>query len=174
MKIIQISNAISAYDAISSQILAIAETAKRHGYENEILVKWKDDTLNHKSIIRLEGQNEISNLSNSTDDDIIIFHHYTKSLLIDFLKKMHGRKILYYHNITPPHFFRKYDPKFANEQQNGLEQLQVLKSLCTISAGSKYNVLELKKLGFTKVYEIPYYLDMKQYLKKKSTKFKQS
>lgn len=166
MKIIQISNSITKYDAVSNQILAIKKTTENLGYDNIILVKWKDQNLKDESIITINSFNKPRNLFNNYNDDIIIFHHHSKSLLVDLFKKLKGKKILFYHNITPPYFFQQIDTKFASDQQNGLDQLKILKSFCDLAIGSRFSINELKEIGFSNIHEFTFYFDWNLYSKK--------
>ena len=167
MLINQVANSISLNDAVSKQIFAIKNKLKSLGYNSNIFAYWIDANINDDSVFSLQnyvGGDKVP--EKLFESDIVIYHHYNKSLLIELLKKLRCKKILYYHNITPPHFFQQYDHKLTLDQQSGLDQLQILKSVCMISVGSTYNVIELEKLGFTNVNEIPYYFDMKKYSKK--------
>lgn len=170
MKINQISNAILKNDAISNQMLALKNTLQELGHDSKIYVKWKDEKLKDDSVIALSNIDKTDfelpvSLRNS---NIIFFHHHSESILIKILTNLDCIKILYYHNITPPHFFKNIDNNVAQTLGKGLEQLNQLKLLCPIAVGSKYNQIELEKLEFSKVFELPYFIDKNQYTRKTS------
>ena len=165
MIINQLTNGITLNDAVSKQVIAIKKCLEDLGIESSIFVYWKDEKIKEGSVFSI--YENTSNLPPKLlKSDIVIYHHYNKSHVIEVLKKLSCQKILYYHNITPPSFFKDSDPKMAEDQQIGLNQMEILKSLCDSAAGSIYNVVELKKMGFSSVYEVPYYFDMKLYSKK--------
>jgi len=167
MKINQITNAISKYDAVSNQIIEIKNVLCELGHESKIYVKYKDQNVKDNAITILNEKTteskKIPQESSLFESDIVILHHFNKSLLFDTFKTINCKKILYYHNITPPSFFMKYDKELANQQKIGLQQLLNFKDICHMGIGSKYNQIQLQKLGFKKTFEIPYYVDEKLY-----------
>ena len=167
MKINQLSNAILKNDAVSNQMLAIKNTLKELGHDSKIYVRWKDENLKDDSIITLSNIDETDfKLPVSLGiSDIIFFHHHTESVLINILNNLDCIKILFYHNITPPQFFKNIDNNVSQTLLKGLEQLNQLKSLCQIAVGSKYSKIELEKIKFSKVFEIPFFVDKNQYTK---------
>ena len=123
MKINQITNAISQYDAISNQVLEVKNVLHNLGHTSKIYVKYKDPNLKDSSIIMLNKKhNDSTNISQQKDSifqsDIIILHHYNKSLVLDIFKQPNCKKVLYYHNITPPIFFSKYDKELKEKSRN--------------------------------------------------------
>jgi len=171
MKINQLANSISKYDAVSNQIIAIKNVLQELGHESKIYVKYKDNSIQDNAITILHEKNDNNSKitpveSSLTHSDIVIFHHFNKSLLLDTLKNLNCKKILYYHNITPPSFFIKSDKDLAQKQEIGIHQLSNLKTICKIGIGSKYNQIQLENMGFKKTYEISYYIDGKHYCDK--------
>jgi glycosyltransferase involved in cell wall biosynthesis len=165
MKIHQISNAILENDAISNQMLSLKNYLKDLGYDSKIFVKWKDDKIKDDSIVTLSnfGQSDFNIPTVLQESDIIFFHHHSESVLLNILENLKCTKILYYHNITPPNFFKNIDNQISKTLQKGIQQLNQLKSLCQIAIGSKYNQIQLKNMGFSQVFEIPYFIDKNLY-----------
>ena len=135
----------------------------------KIFVRWKDEHLKDDSIITMsefENQDHYNMPKLLLESDIVFFHHHSESFFLKMLEKLNCKKILYYHNITPPHFFKNIDDNVAQTLERGLEQLNQLKLLCPVAVGSKYNQIELEKLGLSKVFELPYFIDKNQYASK--------
>lgn len=169
MKITQITSSLSKFDAVSNQILVIKKALHELGYESKIYTKYQDPNLIDDSIVILANNEEskITKLESFLfQSDIVIVHHYNQSLILDVLKHIDCKKILYYHNITAPSFFTNYNKDLASKQKIGLQQLKELKSLCHMGVGSKYNQIDLQNLGFKKTFELSYYIDEKLYTDK--------
>ena len=82
--------------------------------------------------------------------DIIIYHKSTGTDLDKKLGDFPCRKIMIYHNITPPEFFRPYNPEAAALTARGYEGLRRLKSTVDMClAVSEYNKADLIRYGFT-------------------------
>ena len=63
---------------------------------------------------------------------------------------MHCRKVMVYHNITPPQFFEEYSVKAAQLCQNGLEGASYLADKVDYClAVSEYNKQDLIRMGYT-------------------------
>lgn len=162
MKIHQILNSISQFDAVSNQAMEMRNVLQKAGHDSRIFVRWKDTNLKDDSIITLNSasENEFIVPDSLAQNDIVIFHHFNESLLLNILKKINRIKVLYYHNITPPHFFNKFDTNLASSLQKGYDQLDELKSTCQIvSATSEFNKIELERFGFNKISVIPIYVN---------------
>jgi glycosyltransferase involved in cell wall biosynthesis len=88
-------------------------------------------------------------------DDVVILHHSMGHEIIHRLEALPGRKILFYHNITPPCFFDAGNP-FRHYAQVGLDQLGRFRGMvagaCAVSA---FNAADLARHGFEAVAVIP-------------------
>lgn len=85
-----------------------------------------------------------------TEKDVIIYHHATgweKGLKI--LKKLQCRKIIKYHNVTPPQFFRGVNSVYEKACAIGRRQLRELADMeCQLYiSDSNYNMIELIMAG---------------------------
>jgi len=79
--------------------------------------------------------------------------------LADFLLERREPKTLYYHNITPSHFFEPYDAGAAATLERGREDLKRMGAQMSIAmAASEFNAQELRGLGFENIRVIPPYL----------------
>lgn len=95
----------------------------------------------------------LSHINAITDPDVYIYHHsiYCESGVRKF-KELGCKKVLKYHNITPPEFFPK-NSEPAVQCQKGLDQLEeILAQDCAVWADSEYNaeqLLRVKPVNYT-------------------------
>jgi glycosyltransferase involved in cell wall biosynthesis len=81
-------------------------------------------------------------------DDLLIYHYSIYDPNYRFYQMARGRKILVYHNITPPHFFRSWDQTLEALCSTGRWILTELQD-CDLALGdSDFNRLELVDAGF--------------------------
>lgn len=125
MKIVQIMPAIVSGDAVSNDARAIYKVISEMGFRTGIYAE------NDKNITpHLKDLDYISSLDKMPpleDDDIIIYHHSTGTeKLCDMLPEMKGHKMMIYHNVTPSHYFTKY---------NGISEI-----LCNMGRKSVYDL----------------------------------
>ena len=144
MRIFQILTTVAFGDAVSNDCLAIKKLLEDNGYTNYVYAENLD-----KRIIdpHIKYYRQLPKLKN---DDIIIYHLSTGTVINKKIKELPGRKFLIYHNITPPRFFVKYSGKLSKLCSNGVNEAKDLKD--TFEAGfcdSQYNLDELRSYGFT-------------------------
>lgn len=93
-------------------------------------------------------------------DDILIYHLAAPSAIADFLSSRNETLVLVYHNITPAHFFEKWDQVAATGQIWARAQLSRLAPRTTLALPvSKFNQHELIELGYGKSEIVPILLD---------------
>lgn len=80
-------------------------------------------------------------------DDLCIYHHSIGcSPGVAALRRMHCRRLVKYHNVTPAHFYRD-DLKLRLECAKGVSQLDELVELgCEFVAASDYNARDVRRL----------------------------
>lgn len=140
MKIIQILPTVSYGDAVSNDALALDRIIKSMGLDTEIYAETTEKNLPVKNI---------SNLKKISSHDIIIYHMSTGTDLNFSLNRTICRKIMIYHNITPPEFFRPYSHEMfalTNYGYQGLEYLKNTFNMCL--ADSEFNKSQLIEYGY--------------------------
>jgi glycosyltransferase involved in cell wall biosynthesis len=92
--------------------------------------------------------------------DLTIFHFALVSpMTAEFAALPRGR-VLQYHNVTPAHFFAKYDANIFRLAALSREDLKSLAGRTDIALGdSEYNRRELEGLGFTNTGVFPIAID---------------
>ena len=103
MKIIQLLTTMSYGDAIGNHVLALNNKILKMGYQTAIYAENIDEKFSAGTIKHVSEMNKI------TDKDIILYHLSTGTRLNYELGNFKGKKIIIYHNITPPEFFEDYN-----------------------------------------------------------------
>ncbi|MHB8418513.1 MAG: glycosyltransferase family protein [Myxococcales bacterium] len=96
-------------------------------------------------------------------EDAVLYFHGVGSTLVPLLGSLPGRKLLYYHNITPSRFLAPYDPGVARALDDGRLQLAALRDVVDGAiAHSRFSADELTAGGFPHVWVVPPPLDGKR------------
>lgn len=142
MRILQIMPTLAYGDAVGNDALAIDRLLKSKGFETKIYAEIIDKRIPQG----IAGY--IDSLEN-VGDDVLIYHMSTGSRLNAGFAKMQGRKIMIYHNITPPCFYHEYNSSMEKLCRDGRYALQYLADEVDYAlADSEYNAEELKKLNY--------------------------
>jgi len=97
-------------------------------------------------------------------DKPVIYHMAIGCHLAYDIPKFTSTKIMYYHNITPSHFFSGYDPNAEKLCDDGRNELVFLKDHFDYSfADSEYNRAELVELGYKNTVVTPLIIDYEDY-----------
>lgn len=148
MRIHQILPNVTFGDAISSYAFILKDILLAHGYESRIFAQYFDDGY----------EKDVSSYTEyrGSSGDILLIHHSVGSDVIDYAFKTKGKKVLIYHNITPPGYFRPFDGNMAALLEKGREQLARYAPVPVLSIGdSEYNSQELIRAGYRNVKKIP-------------------
>jgi glycosyltransferase involved in cell wall biosynthesis len=141
-------------DAISNYTVELMKLLRVWGYPSEIYVESCDP--------RMALYCHPYETYQDDPGDVLVYQYGLGSKLTDFLLQGRAdRTILFYHNITPPHFFEPFESEFAALLKRGREDLyQVCQSFRGAVAGTEYNRQELRDIGFLNVSAVPYLLDL--------------
>lgn len=143
MKIHQIAARLEYGDAVSNHVLEIDRALAAWGYETGIFANTTDEF--GASVTRPDREYAEHMGSES---DLLIYHYSVYCSNYKQYLETRNRRILIYHNITPPEFFAPYDKGVAEFCRLGRELLPGLAG-CDLALGdSEYNRLELVRMGF--------------------------
>jgi glycosyltransferase involved in cell wall biosynthesis len=96
----------------------------------------------------------------SSAGDATIYHFAVPSPMSAAFRSLGGRRILQYHNVTPPHFFAPYDPGIFRITALARTELATLAGSADLALGdSDYNRRELADLGFADTAVMPIAVD---------------
>lgn len=139
-RIIQITEALSPYDAVSNQVIELDGLFKKLGMKSELYAYWRTEETKKicKSTDHLETQ----------DNDIIIVHYSGFSeYTINTALENNCTRILLYHNITPHHFFEENSPLYKLCKDGRSQLKSIIHQFHYHWADSQYNLDELIQLG---------------------------
>lgn len=141
MKILQMLPALMPGDAVGNDALAIEKVIREMGYDTTIYAG-----LVHEKL-RSRGQNW-DKLSVSPED-VILYHQATGNDMCFQLEHFPCRKIMIYHNITPPEFFCGFSKDVQRGTEYGLRCTKYLadKVDCCL-ADSEFNKQDLLNMGY--------------------------
>jgi len=93
--------------------------------------------------------------------DVTLFHFVLPSPMTAAFTSLGGRRVLQYHNVTPPVFFAPYDPALFRLMRLAREELATLADRTDLALGvSAYNRRELEAAGFRRTGVLPLALDL--------------
>lgn len=158
-RIIQISPSLLFGDAVGNLMCAIDSMVKEEGFDASICAD-----LVHPRIDR-EKHNVVNTFAEATEKDILILHMASAYDRLDEFVKSPAKKIMVYHNVTPPHFFNKYNLMGARACREGLQQTRSLAGEVDFCiADSAWNKQDLIDMGYTCPIEVcPVYIPWEDY-----------
>lgn len=143
MRVIQLLPTVSYGDAVGNDTLAIQDIIRQMGYETQIYAENIDGRLPARTAM------PFSQFPDLTNEDVVIYHGSTGTELNFRLPQLGGRKIMIYHNITPPAFFHPYSPSAEQLTAFGLQGIENLRDTVDYCiADSEFNKSNLKEMGY--------------------------
>lgn len=143
MRIHQLTFGLIPGDAVSNSILAIDRQLREWGFETAVFAQHIAPQLREYALP--DGQ--FLPFLESTND-LLIFHYSIYSPNIRLFQAFSGRKVLIYHNITPPKFFTGWDNHQAALCDMGRNVLKTMTN-CDLAVGdSDFNRQELIEARF--------------------------
>ena len=144
VRIAIVTPSITTGDAVGNDVLGMCHVLLKHGCDVRLFAEgWTIDKPRVSPVKQVEGFLKKSN-------DILIYH-YSRGWDpgLELLRELKCRKVVKYHNVTPPDFFYSYSADFANISSIGRRQLQpVAQSGCdAYLSASAYNMRELLAAG---------------------------
>lgn len=152
----QILPTLSYGDAIGNQVLELRRLLREWGYASEIFAEhWH---------ARLTGEcrpyEEYRRFSHP--DNLLILHYSIGGAVNRFVLGLPDRRVIYYHNITPAHFFYQVNGEMARWLHEARQDLILFAGKVPAIAASPYNQQELQAFGFSGVGVAPYILTFDQ------------
>lgn len=164
--IYQILPNMSYGDAITNHALIIEDIIGELGYDTGIF------SLNvHPRMFGLSRKLQ-EYKAISSRENLLIYHFSIGSEVSNFVRNLPDRKILVYHNITPPDYFLGINRKVEEGCRKGIEELKGLVTFMDMALGvSEFNRLDLEAMGFKKTGVLPIVLNESFYKKRPNRRF---
>lgn len=165
MKIIQILPSMSFGDAVSNDALAMKEVISQMGYETRIYA----EHIHKKFLGQVRPYKKMERIRKG---DVLIYHNSTGSDMTFDFENFPCRKIMVYHNITPPEFFDGYDNRSKRLTAYGLTGTKcIADKMDYCLAVSEFNRQDLRAMGYTCPIDVrPVFIPLLDYEKKPSKK----
>jgi glycosyltransferase involved in cell wall biosynthesis len=140
-------------DAVGDSARHVRDLLRRLGHDSELYALTIDDALNDD--VRTFDD------PSSRRGDITILHYALPSPMTAAFRSLRGRRVLQYHNLTPPAYFARYDPKLFRLALIGRQELSTLPGHVDLAVGvSEYNRQELEAIGFDATAVMPLAIDL--------------
>ena len=152
----QLVAGFSRGDAISNEALVMRRLFRAWGFAAEIFCERRRILVE----LRDEARDVEEAPARCRPEDVVLLHLSIGSRANEIFPHLPGRKVLLYHNITPPEYFRWVNAQTARELARGREQAQALAGVAQINlADSRFNATELEAMGYRSVAVLPLLLD---------------
>ncbi|MBM3462319.1 MAG: glycosyltransferase family 4 protein [Armatimonadetes bacterium] len=163
MRIIQYVADLQSGDAVSDIVRAFDRLFKKWGHTASIAAAgWGEDLRG----LVIPYQDLPAPLTSPGLMEILHIYHFSVacSPLTEKFRKLPGRRMVVYHNITPPEWFHGYDEAALWSTGLARAELAGLRENVDLALSySPYNVGELRDLGFQKVDTVPFVLDFARF-----------
>jgi glycosyltransferase involved in cell wall biosynthesis len=144
MQAVQLLPTLAFGDAVGNDVLAIDRALKQAGIETAVYAENIDRRLPAGTA---QPYDRFPKLSSK---DVILYHASTGTRINQDLPGLGGRKVMIYHNITPPEFFRPYSSAAESLCRAGYEGIRSLRNEVEYAiADSGFNRQELRNMGYS-------------------------
>jgi glycosyltransferase involved in cell wall biosynthesis len=143
-----------AGDAITHDALAMRAALRRMGFASDILC----DPAHLAPEMRGEARDFREHACSA--QDLVIYHCAIASPLTEWYLSLRARRLLRYHNITPPEHFAGYSERIAAQLTQGRLLLPRLAEVTELAlCDSAYNAAELDAVEFRRTEVLPIVMD---------------
>jgi glycosyltransferase involved in cell wall biosynthesis len=140
-------------DAVGDHAQRLRALLRAWGHESDIFAINIDDAL--------AGDVLPWSSPRAREGDVTLLHFAAASEMSASLGRLPGRRVVYFHNITPARFFSSYDAGLARLAHESRRQLAALAPHVDLAlAASDFSRAELDRLGFARTAVLPILLDL--------------
>ncbi len=156
MQIHQILPTLSHGDAIGNEARLMQSLFQEWGYTSHIFA---ENIHPETTAFLVKDYKKYSH-----KDTILMYHYSIGSDITKFFKTLPDKKILIYHNITPPEYFTGINETLYSLLKTGRDSLPSLIPSVELAIGdSEFNRQELEKMGFPRTTVLPVLIDFETY-----------
>jgi len=145
-------------DGIGNHVLLLQDILRTSGVKSEIFA----ESISASGLGLARSFDLV--FEEEADPDVsFLYHHSSGSPVADWFSRTPARGTLWFHNVTPPHFFQPWDQRATVSMASGLRQLHELARRASLSiAHSQYSARALYEAGAPKVAVIPPLIDFQR------------
>jgi L-malate glycosyltransferase len=159
MRVDQLVPAFHRGDAIGDEAAYLRRFFRSQGFRSEIYRLTCDKDLEEESL-------DFSACPAPAPSDLVILHFALPSPLTEAFRRLPCKKMIIYHNVTSPDFFRGLSEEMVRLARLGRDELRSLAADVDLSlADSRFNARELVDYGFKDVHVFPLFVDFVKYEK---------
>lgn len=152
----QLVAGFSRGDAISNEAMVMRSLFRSWGYESDIFCERRRVLPE----LRMEAMDLSDLRGRCRPEDVVLLHLSIGSQANDLLGELRARKVILYHNITPPEYFQFVQPATSADLARGRKQAVGLAGCAAVNlADSEYNSRELTGWGYPPSAVFPLMLD---------------
>jgi glycosyltransferase involved in cell wall biosynthesis len=145
-------------DAIGNHVRALRGLLRGWGYASDVYAQYIHDSLQKTTRFYTRYRDV------SAPDHVVLFHFSIGSEVTGFFSGLPDRRVVIYHNITPPHFWAGVNARVADRCRRGRWDLERLASVADLGLGvSEFNRQELEAVGFRRTGVLPILIDWSAY-----------
>lgn len=143
-------------DAISNEALLIRDLCAQHGLDSAIRCPRRTASGPDRHLVK-----DVESLASEVKpEDVALLHLSIGSRCNEIFARLSCRRVILYHNITPPRFFERLNPTVSGILADGLRQVASLRGVAdSVWADSSFNAKELEAMGYEGVNVLPLLID---------------
>jgi len=141
-RLIQLLPTHHRHDAVGAEALVIGRMLREAGWRVDTYAEFIDPELRDDTL-------PITALDEPEIPGTVALYHFAVCSDVTFrFAELRCPKVLIYHNVTPPEFFRPYDVGIAGVSEEALRQVELLAEHVDIGLGdSDFNRRDLVRMG---------------------------
>jgi glycosyltransferase involved in cell wall biosynthesis len=140
----------SSGDAIGNQMSRMRTLFREWGYDSQVYAPMRDQRIPDAGLPPSDYS--------SDPDNVLVYHYSAYSSLNDLVLGLPDKVVFYYHNVTPPDFFRLYDPDLAARLARGRREAARFRDCFRAWTVSEYNAQDMLEMGFKHVTVTPLFI----------------
>jgi glycosyltransferase involved in cell wall biosynthesis len=145
-------------DAIGNHVRALRAVIRSWGHPSDVYAQHVHTTLAGDAHFYARYRDVAAR------DNVVLFHFSIGSEVTSFFAGLPDRKVLVYHNVTPPEYFVGINARVADRCRRGRWELERLAGAADLALGvSEFNRQELEAAGFPRTGVLPILVDWTQY-----------
>ncbi len=145
----QLVSVLRLDDAVGNIVLELQRRLRSWGYESTIFARTGEQS--RSLAMPPEKYPQVAD-----SRSVLLVHHSFESRLVPLIRRAPGRKAIVYYDITPAHFFERFDNQMAASCTAGRNELVELAPVCERAyALSRFSAEELSAAGFENVSILP-------------------
>lgn len=164
MELHQLVHTLNYGDAISNEALIIQRIMRERGVESRIYSVHAHEKV--KEFVTDYRKCESDMCGNGIDKSSCVLFHYSiaSPLSAVFDRLTNVRRGVVYHNLTPPNWFWRYNPRVVADLEVGHKEFpEIIKKADFVIADSEYNCAEVRALGCAEVSVLPLAFDVERW-----------